>query len=100
MFIFNLPPIDRRIEKEDLTSYVEKKREMFLLQVRLVHYEVSVSQISSAHNYEERDVELAKEVYSVVERSGGSGVTESDVVKVIPVRECDCVSCYIGPVEF
>ena len=49
MFIFYLPPIDRRIEKEDLTSYVEKKREMFLLQVRLVHYEELVSQISSAH---------------------------------------------------
>ena len=32
-FIINVSPVDRRIEKEDLTSYIGKKREMFLLQV-------------------------------------------------------------------
>ena len=59
----------------------------------VISLEEFTTTLASSIGYEERDVELAKEVYGVVERSGGSGVTESDVVKVLPVREEGVTVC-------
>ncbi len=59
----------------------------------VISLEEFTTTLASSIGYEEKDIELAKEVYGVVEGSGGSGVTESDVVKVLPVREEGVTVC-------